>query len=26
VMARQFVARVLAHVGLEPADMYRWKS
>jgi 4-hydroxy-3-polyprenylbenzoate decarboxylase len=25
-MARQFVARVLAHVGLEPADMYRWKS
>jgi flavin prenyltransferase len=25
-MARQFVARVLAHVGLEPGDMYRWKS
>jgi 4-hydroxy-3-polyprenylbenzoate decarboxylase len=25
-MAKQFVARVLAHVGLEPADMYRWKS
>jgi 4-hydroxy-3-polyprenylbenzoate decarboxylase len=25
-MARQFVARVLAHVGLEPAEMYRWKS
>jgi 4-hydroxy-3-polyprenylbenzoate decarboxylase len=25
-MARQFVARVLAHVGLEPTDMYRWKS
>jgi 4-hydroxy-3-polyprenylbenzoate decarboxylase len=25
-MARQFVARVLAHVGLEPSDMYRWKS
>jgi 4-hydroxy-3-polyprenylbenzoate decarboxylase len=25
-MARQFVARVLAHVGLEQADMYRWKS
>ena len=24
-MARQFVARVLAHVGLEPSDMYRWK-
>lgn len=26
VMARQFVARVLAHVGLEPSNMYRWKS
>ena len=25
-MARQFIARVLAHVGLEPSDMYRWKS
>lgn len=25
-MACQFVARVLAHVGLEPNDMYRWKS
>jgi 4-hydroxy-3-polyprenylbenzoate decarboxylase len=25
-MARQFVARVLAHVDLEPADIYRWKS
>jgi 4-hydroxy-3-polyprenylbenzoate decarboxylase len=25
-MAQQFVARVLAHVGLEPSDMYRWKS
>lgn len=25
-MARQFVARVLAHVALEPPDMYRWKA
>jgi 4-hydroxy-3-polyprenylbenzoate decarboxylase len=25
-MARQFVARVLSHVGLEPSHMYRWKS
>jgi flavin prenyltransferase len=25
-MAKQFVARVLAHVGLEPSDMYHWKS
>jgi 4-hydroxy-3-polyprenylbenzoate decarboxylase len=25
-MARQFVARVLAHIGLAPDDMFRWKS
>jgi 4-hydroxy-3-polyprenylbenzoate decarboxylase len=25
-MAKQFIARVLAHVGLEPSEMYRWKS
>ncbi len=25
-MARQFAARVLAHIGLPQADMYRWKD
>lgn len=25
-MAKQFVARVLAHVGLEQDEMYRWKN
>jgi 4-hydroxy-3-polyprenylbenzoate decarboxylase len=25
-MAKQFVARVLTHVGLSQADMYRWKG
>jgi flavin prenyltransferase len=25
-MARQFVYRVLAHIGLEQADAYRWKA
>jgi flavin prenyltransferase len=25
-MAKQFVARVLTHIGLNQADMYRWKG